>query len=1150
MLARELIDRIERRGLLDPEVIEALRDQLQESRARVTPEALAKLLVDNGQLTRFQATKLIGELRSGEYDDTEAAAIVEEDLGLADGLEQPQRSPANQPKGSGPAEAILIDDEDDGEIVDAEVVDAEIVDAEVIDAEVIDAEVVDAEVVDAEVIDAMDAPQRAEGTPARPKTTTKFQQTSQWDSFKIYGYGTILVILTLAFFLLYWWYNRGNEDQFLKQADALYKEQNYEGSLATYKNYLTTFPSGKSSSLARVRVAMSNLYLERMNSGSDASRPHKLAAEILPTLEEESALEEERDNLAEFLIGIAEKLVDQADLAKESEQKRKQIGVYDDHMKLIDNPVYFPTSIRQSLASRFNELVENRARVMRDVLRDEATVKALAEIKAALENKDTTTAFATRKSLVRDYPQLYNFPEIMELVLQASKIQQELVKTKQPAPKLIDDELKSSALKSVALANRIGEKQDALNGQIYYARSQGSVFALGADDGRILWRQFVGYRDQFPPLPMGANPEDGVLLSDGERLEVQKWDGASGKPVWRAEIGEVFLQPVIHRGFVYITTESGRVISLDQKTGRARWVSQLPQPCTSMPGIDANAGIVYVAGDHSNLYMLSNTDGSCVESYYLGHEQGTIAVAPSPLLGHLFIYENPTIDNSIVRVFKVNEKGLGLTLEKNDIRMVGRIVVQPESVTRRLHILTDRGHVIILDIDTAKPNEQVSQVAEQVASYVTPVRSTMCVDKGQMWVASNRLVRLQIQINTGKVVPEWSEFDSDVFISPPRLMGNALITSRIMSGTDGIRVSANDPKTREELWRIDIGVPTTLVAKATNAPAYYAISGKAALYELNPAAVNSGTTAGPIENPGISGREFRVADPISMGEGRWVMHNKQNSGQLVVFDPTREREKLRLVAVYIPGSKLATVPARVGDGILLCLDTGRMVYANWQTGAELSSPFQAPAKPREKYKWTVPAVLNDGQEFVIVDNFKKIRRMSVQGSLNEAQSASFEREALGGAAAIGNDVLLAVRSPGGDLISVVDGMTLASKKEQPVDGKILAGPALIEGTEGLAFVILDQNRIQVIDANGSKKWEQKLPDSQVVGKPTVVDGNLLVCGANGWIANLDPQSGNVKGLADLNQPIATTPYAVGNRLLVSGAEGEVFIVEIPQGGAP
>ena len=81
MLANELIDRLERLGLLDQEIIETLRQQLAEGGARVTPEAVAKLLVDNGQLTHFQATKLIGELRSGQYNESSEEP---QDLGLAD----------------------------------------------------------------------------------------------------------------------------------------------------------------------------------------------------------------------------------------------------------------------------------------------------------------------------------------------------------------------------------------------------------------------------------------------------------------------------------------------------------------------------------------------------------------------------------------------------------------------------------------------------------------------------------------------------------------------------------------------------------------------------------------------------------------------------------------------------------------------------------------------------------------------------------------------------------------------------------------------------------------------------------------------------------------------------------------------------------
>ena len=73
--------------MLDQEIIEALREQLDQSGTRITPEAVAKLLVDNGQLTHFQATKLIGELRSGEYE-TPTGQPTSDDSDLIAGVDE------------------------------------------------------------------------------------------------------------------------------------------------------------------------------------------------------------------------------------------------------------------------------------------------------------------------------------------------------------------------------------------------------------------------------------------------------------------------------------------------------------------------------------------------------------------------------------------------------------------------------------------------------------------------------------------------------------------------------------------------------------------------------------------------------------------------------------------------------------------------------------------------------------------------------------------------------------------------------------------------------------------------------------------------------------------------------------------------------
>jgi outer membrane protein assembly factor BamB len=59
MSASKVLDLAERQGLLDAKAIGELRKQVAESKFVVTPEAVAKILVDKGHLTAFQARRLV-----------------------------------------------------------------------------------------------------------------------------------------------------------------------------------------------------------------------------------------------------------------------------------------------------------------------------------------------------------------------------------------------------------------------------------------------------------------------------------------------------------------------------------------------------------------------------------------------------------------------------------------------------------------------------------------------------------------------------------------------------------------------------------------------------------------------------------------------------------------------------------------------------------------------------------------------------------------------------------------------------------------------------------------------------------------------------------------------------------------------------------
>src|SRR5438046_10435489 len=92
-LAQRVMDLAEQQGLLDGKAIAELRKQVAQSKFVVTPEAIAKVLVDHGHLTPFQARKLVSQAMGNEPDPVEQRlaerqpkrpAEPEEDLTLAD----------------------------------------------------------------------------------------------------------------------------------------------------------------------------------------------------------------------------------------------------------------------------------------------------------------------------------------------------------------------------------------------------------------------------------------------------------------------------------------------------------------------------------------------------------------------------------------------------------------------------------------------------------------------------------------------------------------------------------------------------------------------------------------------------------------------------------------------------------------------------------------------------------------------------------------------------------------------------------------------------------------------------------------------------------------------------------------------------------
>lgn len=1101
MLANKFVDRLERLGLLDQEIIEALRQQLAEGGSRITPEAVAKLLVDNGQLTHFQATKLIGELRSEQYKGDEEETV--EDLGFAEEVEGDSSDPV--------------------EVIEADPV---------------------VEVVAVEAVSTVTASETVAAERPQPTRRKPDPEKSIWDSFKVYGYLGIIALLLLIGGGIAWVLTREGADEVIKNANKLYDQQNYEAAQKAYIDFSEDYPDSQYSSLADVRIVMTELY-KAATFKQEPWRAVDLAKQRLPTVANEKGMNEERGNLAQLLVDIAKNLASSAARAQETTEKQSLLAKLDEHRKLMENPLYVTGTMRTNLASQIQEVEESRQRVQRDIDRNIRLDESVTSMAALLDDKKTKAAYDVRKSLLRDFPELEDHQRLVTLIQRASDIQQTLVAASSKLPAIVTEARPSKSLSTIVLTTLIGGTASDLRGETLYLRAGGSIIAFEGASGKLKWRRFVGYAKDLPPVRLSG--EDGVLLSESSTLEVIRCGSKDGEIQWRAAIDETFSLPVSVKQDVYVSTQSGRLIKMDAVSGEANWAVQIPQSFETGPGVDRRTKRAYVPGDHSNLYVLNTADGSCLESFYIGHEPGTVIVPPVPLLGHVFVIENAGVDYAYVHVLRVDSSNGKLTVAQSPFRLTGNVRIKPIIQGRRLIVLTDRGEGIVYDVEPTAEREQVTEAATLSPSYNRPTSTQMAVSKTQMWITGTRIGRYELQINTGNIVSGWTLHDGDTFIGQPFAKDDTLVHARVLRGTSAIRVTAADAKSGNEIWHTDVGVPIAMIRQAPGAKGVHVVTSQAALYQLDRQALTTGSTKGPIENPGDELVAKSFSDPIEVDQNRVVMLNKVDGKSMVVYDAGREREQLRSVTMSLSQGRPRGAGLAVQDSVLIPLDNGRVELIDFQTGASKATPFQPNADPNQKVIWTNPVALaNDPAQVILADDRKKLYRLRVAEQIRELASKDLEYTLLGKAAGVGGTWIAATSGQSADFLVGFEMASLNEKFKILLEGRIVWGPESPQGSsDGPCLIQTDDQKLRAYAADGKEMFSVAVPAGEPAGRPVMSGDSIVLAGKTGWLMLIDASSGQILGQTDLEQPISASPFPIGNSVLVPGKEGVIYIVKVP-----
>lgn len=1123
MSASQFISLLESKGLLDPEIISELHRQVEQSKVRVTPEAIARLLVDNGQLTRFQATKLVTELN--------------ESLGKSG---EPTAKNATTKSDNDSVEDLLPDDD----LIEVTEVEADVVKEASVDS----TEIASVEIVEV----AQPKKQRRElsvdsqlNAPPPAKFVRKAEvKKSPWESFGIIGLTFILLLLMIPFVGLFIWFRQGSAEESYKVAEEAFKSREYDRSAKLFGDFANNYSSDSKASGARVKAALSKIRQDAEKS-ADPEVGLKTAQEILPTISGEASLNELRGEVADTLLKIAERFIVRADNTANVEERKKLVTLMNAEMELVRDSRYIGSQERTQNELRIRRIEEGQQRVTRDIQRAEDLAATIVAMTDSIASKDVMKTYDLRRELIRKYPQLETEAKIKELLKEATVLQKDLVKSAKVSPTVSTDPVETSVKASAILVSRkeVGKVGDGRS--TVFLRVKGSLVAVDGNDGQLLWRQHIGRDWTGEPRSISGTNDSDALVSFPERGTVQRLSGKDGSLVWEAKFPGRIVEPSLDGEDLFVATTKGELYCIDVASGQSRWGKAIPQSIEVGIGGAATRRKRYVVGNHSNLYVFSRGNGQCDEVLYLGHNAGTIAVPPIWVLNQLIIFENAGPDYSLMRVFTTNDDGVALEVAQNAVRFRGHVVVEPQVDGRRLAVVTNLGEIAILDVEPSNPKEKVTKLVNKVANEASPKVAWPLLVGNNLWIASDRLALYQIQVSRSQLNPMWQREDGDQFVSRPMKLNEAMIHARVVRGNSGIRVSAVSQATGDPIWESDIGTPVTSLS--TDGKSFTVLTSQGATYVLDPKSFQSKQANAPVENLGRNQRSMLFENPVTLKDNRIALLNRAQGNQLLLLDPTRKSgQSTKLLALDLSESFPSADAVGVGSSIVIPLENAQLAMLDPDKGKMIGTPFQPTIQAGEKPKWLNPVLMSDQQTVIVADQAKNIYKLATGKQLRTLLSSPIER-GLKGRLEIINDVVVGTH-PGasGDVLDFYDSAELRKSASLQIEGRFAWGPFVVgNGQEAVGLAFSDIEGLLAFDSTGKKLWNTPVQGSVLTGAPVSVESDCIIATTTGQLLRFSLADGRLTAKASTGEPISGTPLALPKGLLVPCDEGCVLTVAMP-----
>lgn len=1245
-LGRKVMDLAEQQGLLDGKAIAELRKQVAESKFVITPEAIAKVLVDHGHLTPFQARKLVGQALGDEPDPVEQRApeplkpkpaprpVV--DLTFADSTPEmkvvkpvestpkaPVQSANVQPAKSAvretqakrpqspksetqksqpqkmaapPAQIIVEKSEDqavgplqppvDGSTAD-DFVELKAIDPaphtrgnrwktdkggsgleETVELTPIDlnspaltplppADLVPIDDLFGGEAPAPTAPTSSKGfskpnlsapdilkpltplAPLQPLTPLRRPTKNIWDSpLMLIGGGSLAVILVL-FALLFYALTRGSAAELFSKGEEEYRSGNYGNAIAIYEKFLKSYPDDPNASLARVRRGMANLR-QVTDTGKNPRVGLETAKQILPQIETEEKFAEARSELATILPEIADGFATQAVQTDDPARKGELTKLAGDTLTLVNNPAYLPASLRKDREAHISRIVDKLKAAERGIQEEKDLATTVEGIGKLTEKGEASAAYELQATLLRTYPGLAANPQLVAAIRQVGEKERELVKvsTGGPAPFKTDHPTSSDRL--IVAYREDPAVAPSATVEPCFLLLEGGIYGIDAQSGRVLWRRFVGYETQNSPIAIGSGAKADAVVIDGQRQELVRIEGATGKLIWRQKLNAEALGPVLAGKQLFVTTHRGLVTAIDAATGEIQASAQLSQGATVAPAV--RQGKLYQLGEHSTLFVLDAGTLACSETVYLGHQAGELFVPPVTVLDQVLVITSPADDFSEVRVLSPDAKTKRLAPFGHSQRLKGRIIAPLVVSAARVAAMTDLGQVTVYEIDSAGAQEHIRSIAGLDASEPTPRHGYCELDRNRLWVAGHRRTMFDVQPALSTLSRKWTENHDDAFIAAPKLQGEILVTARRRGGVAAVLVEGCRALTGESIWSTHVAAPVAALVATDSSSSVVALTGECRLFAVNESQFKAGMVDEAAFSPDV--KNATVLDtPFLSADGQTLVWTEAQGGGRVLSYNVSSAGKPTAVT---PPAKVAAPAIAALGGVVAPLTNGSVALLG--TSAEAAvTPFLPAVAPDALPQWTRPAPISDSGGFVVSDGRGAVyavgRRDQPRLHLASVGESKTLNPIVSPLVFAGSTVMGVMRQESTDAIAGFDARAKAVFEPVPLEGRVEAGPFAVGG---IVLVAAEPDGLVCLGGDGRVRWQQPPENGFLAGPPLALpEGDLLVAYQSGVVCRLDAATGKQLARHEIGEPLAGPACLWKSKVYLSGSDGAVHRISIP-----